>query len=1290
MCSTLLLLWTLLIAICLLSLLSPVTTLQTLYVKPTSSTTCSEDPCLTNTTYSGDPCLTLNDYANSADRYFSGNTSMIFLAGEHYLNTSFKIASIRYLSLVSNGSITDPSRIICQERVGWEVVNISYVYIYDISVISCGNEHFTRTTIGSCFPAFSIIDIEALKMVSVSIQDSYGNGLYASNSSIILQNSFFVMNGKNKSCILFGAAIAIVSSNITMEGKLSFISNSAVYGGVISAYSSTISMKGDEMFQNNSASRIGGAIRIRSSNITMEGKLSFISNSAVYGGAIHAYSSTISMKGDEMFQNYSASRIGGAIRIRSSNITMEEKLSFISNSAVYGGAIHAYSSTISMKGDEMFQNYSASRIGGAIRIRSSNITMEGKLSFISNSAVYGGAIYAYSSTISMKGDEMFQNNSASHIGGAIRIRSSKITMEGELSFISNSAVYAGAVNVYLSTISMKGDVMFQNNSAQRLGGAMFLSDTSCRHLESAFLMFHNNQAVKGGAVYVADSMFYLGGYSWFTGNHAETQGGAISAQSSNVHVQGNVHFFDNNAQLGGSMYLEYNSRIYFSSTTDLIFQNNTAEKGRAIYIMDSTYIASCSHLASDGFFKSANRCAFGSSSYPFPVLLLNTSMIERGNELFGGFPTFCTDSSYYDDLKKVQSMQNNPPVVSSEPSTLQVCDHRHLDLELTVSRGEMFRRPVIARDQFYLPVPATIRAYFTSSNGSTSHLAEDQSLQKIGAECTTLNYIVFSAQETVDLYIYAEEGPCGPTESMRITIHLQDCPHLFVLNNSHCVCEKRLQKFTNSCNIDNRTFKRTSDSNFWVGIEQQNGTYLGLILHPHCPLDYCRNDQIDVSTEDLDSQCQFNRTGILCGACRSNFSLALGGSQCLECTNSHLGLLIVFAVAGIILVFIITLLRLTVSIGTLSGLIFYANIIAVNRAIFIPQGTTNILTVFVAWLNLDIGIVTCFFDGMDTYTLTWLQYVFPCYIWFLAIVIVLISQKSVRISRFLGNNPVSVLTTLFLLSYASILRTIITALSPTTLDYPDNRTRVVWRYDGHVDYLKGKHIPLFVFSLIVLLLFLPYTLFLFFSQWLQVLSNRKILFWMNSARIKIFLDTYHAPYNIKHRYWPGFLLLIRCALFIVFASNPRGDPSINLLCITSASLGLAVFTRSINIYSNWPLDILEGSFILNLGILAGASYYVRLSGGNQKVVTYLSIGIVLTEFVGIVIYHVIIQLKDTAVVKCIIMSTMIKVLQRDESGKEKAKKDNIKDDTEMGDIDGAREFEKCANYRESVLYIADD
>ena len=1037
----------------------------------------------------------------------------------------------------------------------------SHVYLCDIYVISCGNRHFSSTTIGVCLPAFSIVNIEAFNMVNVSIRDSCGNGIYALNSSIVLQNSSFVMNGKSRSCSFGRGAILATSSSISME-DVNFINNSAAFGGAIYALSSSVSM---------------------------DGNASFINNDVNLGG----------------------------------------------------GAIYAYSSNIHIKGD---------------------------VDFFNNSAEQGGAIYASTSNISTKGDVSFVNNSAESDGGAI------------FTFLEVS-------------IFMDRNVTFLGNSAT-LGGAMTLLDTSCRNLEGAYLMFHNNQAVKGGAVYISDSTFHLTGYSDFSGNHADSQGGAFFSQTSNIHIPGNMRYLDNSAQLGGSMYLEYGSRVYVGSTTHLTFQHNKAKRGGAVYVKDATYYVSCGLDVNDTLLSTFGCpfCVYYDDYLLFKdIFFINNEARERGGDIFGGFTRICFES--FTVLAPTLAV---PISISSEPSTIKLCNHSNLhgqlfSNELTVSRGATFRIPVIALDQIGSPVPATFRAYFTFSNGSNSDLAEGQSLQKIGAECTLLNYTVFSRLKTVDLYIYAEEGPCGPDESMRIRVNLQECPRGFILNNSHCVCEERLQKFTNSCNIDKRTFKRTKGSNFWVGMEQQNDTYSGLILHPHCPLDYCRTDQIDISIEDLDSLCRLNRTGILCGACGSNLSLALGGSQCLKCTNSYLALIIIFAVAGIILVFVISLLRLTVSTGTLSGLILYANIVAVNRTIFIPHGSINILTTFIAWLNLDLGIVTCFFDGMDTYTFTWLQYIFPGYIWLLTIAIILLSQRSVRLSRLIGSNPVSVLTTLFLLSYAKILRTIIISLSATTLEYPDDRTQVVWRYDGHVNYLKEKHIPLFVLSLIILLLlFLPYTLFLFFSQWLQVLSNWKILFWMNSARIKIFLDTYHAPHNVKHRYWPGLLLLIRCALFIAFASNPSGDPSINLLCITSVSLGLAVFTRSINIYSNWPLDILEGSFILNLGILAGATYYVRLSGGNQEFVTYLSIGIVLTEFVGIVIYHAILQLKDTAVVKRIKIPTMIKVLQRDENGKEKVKKDNFKDATEMGDVDGAREFDKCANYRESVLYIADD
>ena len=166
--------------------------------------------------------------------------------------------------------------------------------------------------------------------------------------------------------------------------------------------------------------------------------------------------------------------------------------------------------------------------------------------------------------------------------------------------------------------------------------------------------------------------------------------------------------------------------------------------------------------------------------------------------------------------------------------------------------------------------------------------------------------------------------------------------------------------------------------------------------------------------------------------------------------------------------------------------------VQIKRHIFFPLGETNILTVFIAWMNLDIGIETCFYDGMNAYIFTWLQYVFPFYVWFLVGLIILLCRYSGVISRRLGSNPVAVLSTLIFISYTKVLHTIISSLSYTSLEYPDGSLQNVWLSDGDVLYFKHKnHILLGVFAILVLfVLFLPYTLLILFGHKLLAHSNR--------------------------------------------------------------------------------------------------------------------------------------------------------------------------------------------------------
>ena len=135
-----------------------------------------------------------------------------------------------------------------------------------------------------------------------------------------------------------------------------------------------------------------------------------------------------------------------------------------------------------------------------------------------------------------------------------------------------------------------------------------------------------------------------------------------------------------------------------------------------------------------------------------------------------------------------------------------------------------------------------------------------------------------------------------------------------------------------------------------MGAVYENKTFKGLILHSGCPFDYCVDSPAFIHLHNLNSQCNHNHSGILCGSCLDGYSITFGTLHCLPCSNVYLALILLFASAGIALVAFLLLLNISVASGTINGLIFYANVIQVNRSIFFPPGDTNILTVFIAWL----------------------------------------------------------------------------------------------------------------------------------------------------------------------------------------------------------------------------------------------------------------------------------------------------------------------------------------------------
>ena len=360
-------------------------------------------------------------------------------------------------------------------------------------------------------------------------------------------------------------------------------------------------------------------------------------------------------------------------------------------------------------------------------------------------------------------------------------------------------------------------------------------------------------------------------------------------------------------------------------------------------------------------------------------------------------------------------------------STLSNCDVRELT-NITKMRGETIKLTVAAVDQDQNSLISVIRAYY---NEPSAEVDVGEGRRTIQGECTTLFYHVFATEFPATL-VLEPVGICerSPFSAISVHVNLIPCSSGFRQDKDRCVCEERIMDYlgnSTACNIDSRSIERKGS--IWLRYDEQH-----LQLYNTCPLDYCNVSSDTISISSPDQQCANHRSGVICGACQDNHSIALGSSKCLPCTSRYtfIWLTLVFAVAGVALVALLLVCNITISTGTLNGLICYANVVSTSR-LTSPQNCSihPILSVFIAWLNLDFGVETCFYPGMDTYQKTWLQFAFPLYIWLLVVAIIVASYYSSTAMKVFGRNNIAILATLFVLSYGKLLKTIITALSVT-------------------------------------------------------------------------------------------------------------------------------------------------------------------------------------------------------------------------------------------------------------------
>ena len=125
------------------------------------------------------------------------------------------------------------------------------------------------------------------------------------------------------------------------------------------------------------------------------------------------------------------------------------------------------------------------------------------------------------------------------------------------------------------------------------------------------------------------------------------------------------------------------------------------------------------------------------------------------------------------------------------------------------------------------------------------------------------------------------------------------CIHITVTLETHNLSTNCIFDCTCfNCSIDSQIVNR--QSSMWINATHVNGSQDGILIHEHCPFDYCKPERFDLHLAEPDEQCAFHRSSILCGACRQNLSQVFGTSRCRECSSMWVLLWIpAFALAGI-------------------------------------------------------------------------------------------------------------------------------------------------------------------------------------------------------------------------------------------------------------------------------------------------------------------------------------------------------------------------------------------------------
>ena len=1095
--------------------------------------------CSSSSDNSGDTLSAVN--IDTALMNTRSNTTLLLENGCYHINSFTLLQDLSNISLIGSGSETTIVK--CQGDVGLAFVNISGLLISDVNITNC------RLSGENLQNAFDLVK-QSLD-VFYTFRNGTIVGIFIGDTSDLQARNMIVRNTPGIGMVAINLMGESDMSNVTFTNNNvpDIISSCGVGGGLFILYAD---------YHNHTPNKVP--------QLTISASLFKLNYNCARNGILEY---EISFSGG-LSLTLSQSKFPVGISLTSAII--ENNRSPVGSGA--GIAFHrgVSNSSLNISSSILRKNGLNGAVGGLLIFLNLDVPVQNLSS-----------VQILSNTITVENTTIEENQAQSYAGASIVSFNSPLITEANQNrvifkfckFLRNiSPVYAAFA--FQSFVHSGFDpctrIIFEDVSIEQNSGTDTSSVRPVAFLGSINLIIRDK--------------------SQFVRN----LGAALKLMESSITVEGDLCFIEN---AGSAISLIGFSSIVLLNGSSLVFKENKgAIKGGAIFaelyasLTDITMVNDCFL-----WFSELNpQCRFfgyckTQVHQPNATIVFEKNQASIGGTIYGSrlstcpwavYPNGTKPSSGVAFLQHLPSVTFNPSVLDSSVfSTDAFYLVRNISQPIYAIPGKAMDLNITALDLFNQSVSTIIGSSLLNTS-SQSRLGNSGNWYLIPNRTVPMTILgkpgdaLFASIFTIDT-----------NARVAMPVTLMNCSFGFILSdNQRCLCYPDFPRPV-TCNQQN--FKIQVPSHKWLGNSPTGG-----YAYASCILDYCKVGTTIISDGDIDSQCEpeYNRVGLLCANCKSNMSVVFGSNACRPCSSAYLASIIMYGVFGIVLVLAISFLGFSISEGYLNSLLFYCNVTSFYSSFFAPN---NFMGFFlVKFLNLSLGFELCFYDGMDTLAKVGIQLLFPAYLFFIMLVIIILTKCSSKISN-AGFSAAKTFSTLLLLCYTSVGETCTLILAWKTFNHGSNG--IYWYADPTIQYGQGFHgLLVFVAVVLILVYILPFSIGLLLPP--LILRTRL------SIMLKPLLDAFWNPFKPKFRFWIGLRAILRIIPLYLAVLPPFPTNCIMLVAFIVALLFLHICCQP---YEGKVQNVLDSFFYLSLIFLtAGVLYFSSESFDNLVTDDYIT------------------------------------------------------------------------------------